>query len=56
VLPVMSRCGWSPFEQRPLRHHVRATVVSGQLGWYQGQVLPGVQGRALQYQRSGGGR
>ncbi|MEC5207882.1 dihydroorotase [Vogesella perlucida] len=56
LLPVMSRCGWSPFEQRPLRHHVRATVVSGQLGWYQGQVLPGVQGRALQYQRSGGGR
>ena len=51
VLPVMSRCGWSPFDHLALRHHVRSTVVSGQLAWHQGHVIAGVQGHALAFSR-----
>lgn len=47
--PVLAHCQWTPLIHRQLRHRVRATWVSGQLAWYDGQSVSGCQGLPLAF-------
>ncbi|QXI28527.1 dihydroorotase [Pseudomonas vanderleydeniana] len=49
--PILYECGWTPFVEHRFRHHVRTTVVSGQLAWHAGQLQDGCQGLPLQFLR-----
>lgn len=49
--PVLSKCGWSPFDGIPLRARVRATWVNGHLRYRDGRILPGPRGQALTFAR-----
>lgn len=47
---ILSRCGWTPFAQEKFRFAVEATIVSGQLAYYQGRVSK-AQGQPLSFNR-----
>lgn len=49
--PIHAQCGWTPFQGRSFRHAVRATLVSGQLGWHQGRFGEDCQGLPLRFRR-----
>ncbi|WP_017903022.1 dihydroorotase [Pseudomonas asplenii] len=49
--PILYECGWTPFIDHRLRHHVSTTVVSGQLAWHAGRLHDGCQGLPLQFLR-----
>jgi len=44
------KCGWSPFEGHTFEGKVRATMVSGQLVYQQGQFFEGKKGERLAFQ------
>ncbi|WP_323121738.1 dihydroorotase [Burkholderia alba] len=50
-LPVLARCGWTPFEHHGFRHAVRATIVSGQIAWLDGRLHDDCQGLPLRFAR-----
>ncbi|WDD96527.1 dihydroorotase [Burkholderia sp. FERM BP-3421] len=49
--PVLARCGWTPFVDHAFRHAVRATLVSGQIAWLDGQLYDDCQGLPLRFAR-----
>lgn len=49
--PVLSKCGWSPFEGIDLQARVRATWVNGQLRYREGNFVDGPRGVALEFER-----
>lgn len=49
--PVLSKCGWSPFDGLTFRHRVQATWVNGHLRYRDGRILPGPRGQALTFAR-----
>lgn len=49
--PVYSRCGWTPFSGRTFQSTVVATVVSGHLAFFDGQIDPQPTGRRLEFDR-----
>lgn len=48
---VLYKCGWSPLEGDRLRSRVLSTIVSGQLAYHDGQVIDGVRGQRLEFDR-----
>lgn len=50
--PILTHCGWTPFQGRAFRHAVRSTFVSGQLAWHAGQVQDDCQGLPMRYRRA----
>ncbi|HCD26229.1 MAG TPA: dihydroorotase [Gammaproteobacteria bacterium] len=50
-LPVLSKCGWSPFAGHTFSHQIEKTWVNGLLRYANGEVLAGPSGRALSYNR-----
>ena len=49
--PILSRCGWSPFDGLTFRSSVAATIVSGHLAFFQGYIDPHPAGKRLQIDR-----
>jgi len=49
--PIHYRCGWTPFAGRSFRSSVVATIVSGQLVYYDGKVNPDPAGKRLEFDR-----
>ena len=49
--PIHYRCGWTPFAGRTFRSSVVATIVSGQLVYYDGKVNPDPAGKRLEFDR-----
>jgi len=49
--PIHYRCGWTPFAGRTFRSSVAATIVSGQLVYYDGKVNPDPAGKRLEFDR-----
>lgn len=47
---ILSRCGWTPFAQKKFNFAIDATIVSGQLAYYHGQLMHS-QGMALAFTR-----
>jgi dihydroorotase len=47
---ILYKCGWSPFEGVSFRSSVDTTIVSGQIAWQNGTVLPSL-GHRLQFDR-----
>ncbi|MAA74476.1 MAG: dihydroorotase [Salinisphaeraceae bacterium] len=50
--PVFSKCGWTPFAGTRFSSSIAATMVSGQLAWYEGKIDRDCRGRALLFDRS----
>ena len=48
---VMYKCGWSPLEGERLRSRVVATLVNGQMAYYEGRVNQAVRGQRLVFDR-----
>ena len=48
---VLSKCGWSPFENFTFRSSIAATFVNGQLAWHEGSLEDSVRGRRLEFAR-----
>ena len=48
---IRYKCGWSPFEGTTFHHQVRATIVSGQLAYYEGQLDTEVRGQRVTFDR-----
>ncbi len=46
---VLSKCGWSPFEQRSFQWRVDTTLVSGKIAWSHGQIHAGTRGQRLEF-------
>ena len=51
VEPILSKCGWSPFEDTVFESQVQATWVNGELRYRDGQFYPGSGGRAVEFDR-----
>lgn len=49
--PIHYRCGWTPFSGRTFRSRIMATIVSGQLAYYDGRVNPDPAGKRLEFDR-----
>jgi len=49
--PVLSKCGWSPFEGHRFSHKVTHTFVNGNLRFANGELLDGPMGQALEFVR-----
>ena len=49
--PILSRCGWSPFEGLTFRSSVKATIVSGHLAYHRNMVDPQPAGMRLDINR-----
>ena len=50
-MPILSKCGWSPFEGHKFSHRIDKTWVNGHLRYSDGSVQPGPFGQALTYHR-----
>ena len=48
---VMYKCGWSPLEGERLRSRVVATMVNGQMAYYEGRLNEAVRGQRLAFDR-----
>jgi len=48
---VLSKCGWSPFENFTFRSSIAATFVNGQLAWHEGSLEDSVRGQRLEFAR-----
>ena len=48
---IWSKCGWSPFDGLTLRSSVDTTIVSGQIAYRDGGVMPACRGQALTFKR-----
>ena len=50
-VPVLSKCGWSPFADFTFRGKVRATFVNGELVYRDGEFTGARAAKALSYAR-----
>jgi dihydroorotase len=48
---VLYKCGWSPLEGKRLRSRVVATMVNGQMAYYEGRLNPVMLGQRLMFSR-----
>lgn len=48
---VISKCGWTPFEGYEFHSHIHTTIVSGEVAYENGQVIPGIGGERLEFNR-----
>jgi len=48
---ILYKCGWSPFEGSEFSHKVIATFVNGHLVYAFGDVISGIQGKRLKFNR-----
>jgi len=48
---ILYKCGWSPFEDKPLRSKILTTIVSGHLAWHEGQFFEEKMGERLLFSR-----
>ncbi|MEO8802494.1 MAG: dihydroorotase [Rudaea sp.] len=48
---VISKCGWSPFEDSTFRSSIAATWVNGHLAWHDGKLDDRQLGRRLEFDR-----
>ena len=48
---VLYKCGWSPLEGERLRSRIVATLVNGQMAYYNGRVNDAVRGVRLEFDR-----
>ncbi|MDA3961420.1 MAG: dihydroorotase [Planctomycetota bacterium] len=48
---ILSKCAWSPFAGDTLHGRVDVTLVNGQVVWRDGQIVDGVRGRRLVFDR-----
>lgn len=46
---VLSKCGWSPFEEQEFKSSVESTIVSGNLVFDKGQLIEGTSGKRLSF-------
>lgn len=49
--PILSKCGWSPFQGHKFSHRIDKTWVNGHLRYTQGRLQSGPFGQALTYHR-----
>ncbi|MFY9151311.1 MAG: dihydroorotase [Prolixibacteraceae bacterium] len=48
---ILYKCGWSPFEGMEFSHRVTSTFVNGNLVYTNGNVVSGIQGKRLEFNR-----
>lgn len=48
---ILYKCGWSPFDGMEFSHRVMATFVNGNLIYANGDIISGIQGRRLMFNR-----
>lgn len=48
---VLSKCGWSPFEEYSFRSRIDATIINGVVMYQNGSILSDQKGMALAYNR-----
>ena len=48
---ILYKCGWSPFDGMEFSHRVMATFVNGNLVYANGDIVSGIQGRRLMFNR-----
>ncbi len=48
---ILYKCGWSPFDGMEFSHQVMATFVNGNLVYANGDIVSGIQGRRLMFNR-----
>jgi len=48
---ILYKCGWSPFDGLEFSHQVMATFVNGNLVYANGDIVSGIQGRRLMFNR-----
>ena len=48
---ILSKCGWSPFEEFTFRSSIAATFVNGHLAWHEGELDDSVRGQRLEFDR-----
>ena len=48
---ILSKCGWSPFEEYTFRSSIAATFVNGHLAWHEGELDDSVRGQRLEFDR-----
>lgn len=48
---ILYKCGWSPFEGTTFGHQVNKTFVNGQMVYANGQVVDGIRGMRLSFDR-----
>ena len=48
---ILSKCGWSPFEEFTFRSSIAATFVNGHLAWHEGELEDSVRGQRLEFDR-----
>lgn len=46
---VISRCGWSPFENRAFQWRIDTTLVSGRIAWRNGRIIETGMGQRLEF-------
>jgi dihydroorotase len=48
---ILSKCGWSPFNQQTFRSSVETTIVSGNVIYEKGQFIKEIPGKRLLFER-----
>ncbi|MHC5067002.1 MAG: dihydroorotase [Planctomycetota bacterium] len=48
---ILSKCAWSPLDGQTLRGRVDATIVNGRIAYRAGQIVDGVRGERLAFDR-----
>ncbi len=48
---ILYKCGWSPFEGTTFQSSIAATLVNGQLAYFNGEVCDGIRGQRLLFDR-----
>ena len=48
---ILYKCGWSPFDGMEFSHRVMATFVNGNLVYANGDIVSGIQGKRLMFNR-----
>ena len=48
---ILYKCGWSPFDGLEFSHKVTATFVNGNLVYANGDIVSGIQGKRLKFNR-----
>ncbi len=48
---ILYKCGWSPFDGMKFSHRVMATFVNGNLIYANGDIVSGIQGKRLMFNR-----
>lgn len=48
---LLYKCGWSPFEGKPLQGSVIMTFINGHIVWREGAVIPAPAGMPLEFNR-----